>query len=129
MLGTDTESDERKLRADTELLERDLATAKLSPATRESKSATLQLLRKRVQNCERRRQSLDEIASDLARIEAQVALVLENTSLEGTPTAVSADLDLASRLLDDSYFGASAADIAALDAAYAQPQPATRVSE
>ena len=55
--------------------------------------------------------------------------MLENTTLEGKPQAVSADLDLASQLLDGSYFGASAADIAALDAAYARPAPSVKVSE
>jgi hypothetical protein len=50
------------------------------------------------------RQTLEEIASDLARIEAQVALVLENTTLEGKPQAISSDLELASQLLDGTQF-------------------------
>ena len=90
----------------------------LSAASRESKSATLKLLRQHAQNFDRRRQAPDEIDSDLARIEAQVALVLENMSLERAPAAVSADLDLASQLLDGSHFGPAAPDVAALDAAY-----------
>jgi hypothetical protein len=119
--GSDTEADEGKLRADMARLERELSGASQSQASRESKAATLELLRQRARNFERRRQTLDEIGSDLARIEAQVALVLENTSLEGAPAAISADLDLASQLLDGSHFGVSAPDIAALDAAYSRP--------
>ena len=129
VIGSDTEADETKLRTDTVALERDLAGASLSAASRESKSATLALLRQRARNFERRRQTLDEIGSDLARIEAQIAVVLENTSLEGKPAAVSADLDLASQLLDGSHFGAAAPDIAALDEAYARPPQAERVTE
>jgi hypothetical protein len=128
VLGSETEANEASLRADIQTLERELLDAKLSTATRESKTATLTLLRRRAENIGRRRQSLEEIDSDLARVDAQVALVLENTTLEGKPQAVSADLDLASQLLDASFFGASADDIAAVDAAYARSTPA-KVSE
>jgi hypothetical protein len=119
--GSDTEADQGKLSADIEGLERELSSASQSQASRQSKAATLDLLRQRARNFERRRRTLDEIGSDLARIEAQVALVLENTSLEGAPAAISADLDLASQLLDGTQFGVSASDVAALDAAYARP--------
>jgi hypothetical protein len=54
------------------------------------------LLRRRIENIGWRRQSPEEIAGDLARVEAQVSLLLENPTLEGKPQAVSADLDLAS---------------------------------
>jgi hypothetical protein len=127
--SSESEANETELRASIQTLERELTDSRLSEATRESKSATLNLLRRRAENVGRRRQTLDEIGSDLTRIEAQVALVLENTALEGKPQAVSADLDLASQLLDGSFFGASAADIAALDAAYARPAPSEKVSE
>src|SRR5262249_54274135 len=72
VVGTETDADEPKLNADIKGLERDLAAEGLSAATRQSKSATLGLLRRRAQNVARRRQTLDEIDSDLARIEAQV---------------------------------------------------------
>jgi hypothetical protein len=128
VLGSETEVNEPSLRADMQALERELDDPHLSAAARESKTATLALLRRRAENIGRRRQSLEEIASDLARVEAQVALVLENTTLDGKPQAVSADLDLASQLLDGSFFGASADDIAAVDAAYARATTA-KVSE
>jgi hypothetical protein len=102
LAGSESEANEPSLRADIHALERELTDSSLSKAARESKSATLTLLRRRAENIGRRGQSLDEIASDLARIEAQVALILENTTLEGKPPAVSADLDLASQLLDGS---------------------------
>ena len=128
LLSSESETNENDLRADIDKLTRELSDTLLSSATRESKSATLELLRRRAGNVNRRRQTLDEIASDLARVEAQVALVLENTTLEGKPQAVSADLNLASQLLDSSYFGASAADIAAVDAAY-NVSPRERLTE
>jgi hypothetical protein len=129
VMSSESEANETELRASIQTLERELTDSRLSEAMRESKSVTLNLLRRRAENVGRRRQTLDEIGSDLTRIEAQVALVLENTALEGKPQAVSADLDLASQLLDGSFFGASAADIAALDAAYARPAPSEKVSE
>jgi hypothetical protein len=128
VLGSDSETDQAALLGEIQTLEHELADARLSGAARESKTATLNLLRRRVENVGRRRQTLEEIASDLARIDAQVALVLENATLEGKPQAVSADLDLASQLLDVSYFGTSADEIAALDAAYARSSP-PKVSE
>src|SRR5262249_10912101 len=94
-----------------------------TPSARESKTATLAILQKRAENFGRRHESLEEIASDLARIEAQIELVLENTTLEGKPQAIAANLDLASQTLDSGVFGSSAADIADVDAAYAQAPP------
>jgi hypothetical protein len=128
LLGSESESDEGTLRKDVHNLERELGEGRLSAAARESKRATLDLLKRRAANIVRRQQTLDEIGSDLARVEQQVALVLENTTLEGKPQAVSADLNLASQLLDGSYFGSSADDIAAVDAVYSAPQR-ERVSE
>src|SRR5262245_1679660 len=99
LLGSENETDEGRLRSDAERLERELSEPALSRAARESKNATLDLLRRRAVNVGRRRQTLEEISSDLTRIEAQVALVLENATLDGKPQAVSADLNLASQLL------------------------------
>ena len=58
--------------------------ATLSAALRESKQATLELTQKRLANARRRAESLAEVGSDLARIEAQVELALEDASLEGS---------------------------------------------
>jgi hypothetical protein len=120
MQSADSDADMAKVQHDIGTIERELADPRLSPATRESKTATLAILKKRSENFERRKQSLDEIASDLARIEAQIDLVLENATLEGKPQSVAINLDLASQALDSGAFGSSAADVADVDAAYSQ---------
>jgi hypothetical protein len=101
---SENEADGNRLQADIVAIGRELGDPALSAAARESKTATLALLKRRAENVARRRQTLEEIASDLARIEAQVALVLENTTLEGKPQAISSDLELASQLLDGTQF-------------------------
>jgi hypothetical protein len=125
LLSADSEADAAKVQNDIRSLERELSDPKLTPATRESKAATLAILKKRLDNISRRKQSLDEIASDLARIEAQVDLVLENATIDGKPQSVAVNLDLASLALDSGMFGSSAADVADVDAAYSQT-PATK---
>ena len=125
--SADTEADIVKVQRDLKDLERGLSDPGLTQATRDSKTATLAILRKRAENFERRKESLDEIDSDLKRIEAQVDLVLENATLDGKPQSVAINLDLASQTLDSGAFGSSAADIADVDAAYSQPPvPRTR---
>jgi hypothetical protein len=103
-------------------LEQSLATPAVSGALRESQSATLKILRQRQQNLERCEQTLQEVASDLARIEAQADLALENANLRGSGAVVTANLELASQILDDGlYYGDSQAAVAALDEAYKAP--------
>jgi hypothetical protein len=68
-------------------------------ALRESKEATLRLCTQRLQNYERRDQSLAEIESDLTRIETQIDLALEDASLRGRPSAITSNIDLVSHLL------------------------------
>lgn len=101
-------------------LERELADMGLLPSLRDSKASTLEILRKRLHTLERREQTLAEIDADLMRIEAQVDLALENAPLRGSVHAVSANIDLASDLLDADLFGASAATVTRLDSRYAQ---------
>src|SRR5262249_1776721 len=121
--STEAQADAAKVEADIAAVERELSHPRMTAAMRESKTAMLAILKKRTENFGRRQQSLGEIASDLARIEAQIDLVLENTTLEGKPQAVSTNLELASQTLDSGLFGSSAADIADLDAAYSQAAP------
>ena len=84
-------------------LEQELqSAAALSPALRESKQATLDLTRKRLANAARRIETLAEVGSDLARIEAQVDLVLDDTGLEGRPPAVAGNLNLLNRILESN---------------------------
>jgi hypothetical protein len=72
-----------------------------SGTLRSSKQATLLLLTQRLRNLQTRDETLAEINSDLTRIEAQIDLALEDASLKGRPTAISANIDLVSHLLDD----------------------------
>lgn len=94
------ESDGRDLQKQIALLERELASAP-SNAARSSKQATLRLLRERLDNVQDRATSLAEIEADLARIETQFDLSLEEASLRGRPVAISANVELTSHLLGD----------------------------
>ena len=81
-------------------VEADLARSDLSPALRDSKKATLAILHQRVRNLQRRNESLAEIESDLTRIEQQIDLAVEDATLKERPTAISANIDLVSHLLE-----------------------------
>jgi len=120
------DADAAKVHENLAALERELADPSLTPATRESKTATLAILKRRVENLGRRQQTLAEIDSDLERIDAQVQLVLENTMLDRKPPAVAMTVDLASQTLDAGFFGSSADTIADVDAAYARPAAAAQ---
>jgi hypothetical protein len=127
--GARVESDAAKVRADLSGLERELADATMSAAARESKLATRAILRKRAEHADHRQQTVQEIASDLTRIEAQVQLVLDNATLGERPTEIATSLDVASAVLDAGSFGSSASEIAQIDAAYAQAPPREAVRQ
>lgn len=91
------------LTREIELVRRELSSEKITPALRESKQATLEILEKRLLNLTRREQSLQELESDLDRIEAQIDLAFENAGMSGQPEAISANIQLVSHLLDDRY--------------------------
>lgn len=93
-------SDERDLRKQIAALEREMAAPQLSESLRDSKQATLDLLRGRLDNIQHRVTSLAEIDADLARIETQFDLALEEATLRGRPAAVSIGVELTSRLLN-----------------------------
>ena len=112
-----------ELEARATALERELAGNDLSEAMRASKSATLEITRKRLGTLERRQQSLAEIDSDLTRTEAQVDLALENAAIQDQPTAIGSDLTLASHLLDSGLYGADAATVLDLDQTFAPSLP------
>jgi hypothetical protein len=121
-----SESDLRRRLGD---LQRALAAPGASAALRESQSATQKILEQRLQNLEKCQQTLQEVDADLGRIEAQVDLALENANLRGGGAVVSANLELASQILDDGlYFGESERDVAAVDEAYSAPPPAMRAA-
>ncbi len=85
-------------------LERELAAngERYSATLRESKQATLDLTRKRLASAQKCREGVVEIESDLARIEAQLDLALENTRLEGRPVALSGNLNLLNQILESN---------------------------
>lgn len=123
-----TTDDERSLEQKIESLQKDLSDSEDSESLRQSKSSTLSILKKRLALWRRREQSLDEIASDLTRIEAQVDLLLENATMQGKPQAVSTEIELASDLVGGALFGDSENTIADLDHTYQQSKttkPAT----
>ena len=94
------QSDERDLQKQIAGLEREMAAPALSQPARESKQATLDLLRGRLDNIQHRETSLAEIEADLARIETQFDLALEEATLRGRPSAISMGVELTSRLLN-----------------------------
>jgi hypothetical protein len=109
-------------------LERESAAPAASAALRQSQSATLDLLRQRLHNLERCEQSLQEVDSDLARIETQVDLAVESAGVQGGGAATAANLELATELLGDSLdYGDLGSRIAVLDQAYAPPPGRQRV--
>jgi hypothetical protein len=123
LLSPASQANERRLRAQVEELRDHLERGRLTPAARESKAATLDILERRIRNLERREQTLQEIESDLLRIESQVDLALENATLDGRPQEVAADLRVASDLLEGGLFGDSAEAVADVEAAYREAPP------
>ena len=99
-------------------LEADLKDGEESEALRESKTATLNILKKRLANLRRKDLTLQEIDSDLTRIENQVDLILENATIQGKPQTISTDIELASDLVGGAAFGDSEIAIADLDQAF-----------
>ena len=118
--GTDDtgESLQRKILS----LERDLQDSQETPALRQSKAATLDILKRRLANIERREQSLEEVESDLTRVESQVDLILDNAAMQGKPQTISTDLQLASDLVGGGLFGEAENAVADLDRDYGQPR-------
>jgi len=109
---------EQGLQQEINSLEIQLQNEKFSDTIRESKTATLKILQKRLSNLQRKEEWLKEIDSDLSRIEAQVDLAVENATLQGQPEALSADIGLYSHVLDEGFFGDSESTIASLEKAY-----------
>lgn len=91
-------SDARELERQIAAFEREIANAP-SDAAKVSHQATLRLLRERLGNITHKQVSLAEIDADLARIETQLDFALEEATLRGRPTAISANVELTSRLL------------------------------
>jgi len=116
-----TSDDESSLKRKIVDLEADLKTEEDNESLKQSKSSTLSILKKRLALWHQREQSIDEICSDLTRVEAQVDLLLENASMQGKPQTISTEIQLASDLVGGSLFGDSEATVADLDQKYSKP--------
>jgi hypothetical protein len=93
-------SDERDLQKQISTHEKALLNPP-SSAARASTEATLRLLRERLNNIQHKEVSMAEIDADLARIDTQFDFALEEATLRGRPVAISANVELTSRLLDN----------------------------
>jgi len=107
-------------------LDRELAQPSEPDSLRQSKAATQAILKKRLANFQRREQTLEEIDSDLTRVEAQVDLILENATMSAKPQTISTDIELASDLLGAGVFGEDESAITALDRKYSAQKPEAR---
>jgi hypothetical protein len=76
-----------------------------SAALVRSQQATIAILERRIENLRNRDQLLRENESDLTRIQAQVELMRENAAIEGKPTAIDTEIELASDLASPELFG------------------------
>ncbi len=112
---------EEQLKRQIESIKAELCAARFRPSLRESKEATLRILEQRLANLDRREQSLEEIDSDLVRVEAQIDLALENAGMRGGQAeTISTNIKLVSHLLDDSILGDS---FSPLDQTFTSPSP------
>jgi len=99
-------------------LQEELQSSEESAALRQSKTATLDILKRRLANIQRRESSLEEVESDLTRVESQVDLILDNAAMQGKPETISTDLELSSDLVSGGIFGDSESAVADLDRDY-----------
>jgi hypothetical protein len=99
-------------------LQEELKDTQDTPALRQSRAATLDILKRRLANVERRERSVEEVESDLTRVESQVDLILDNAAMQGKPQTIGADLELASDLVSGGLFGEAESTVADLDRDY-----------
>ena len=115
-----TSETEQSLAKKIQELEGDLRRGEETESLLQSKTATLHILKKRLATMHKKQQTLEEIESDLTRIDNQVDLILENATVQGKPQTISADIELASDLLGGSVFGDDESAISALEQTYAR---------
>jgi hypothetical protein len=117
------EDDEASLQRQIASIDRQLEHMSGPDSLRESRAATQAILKQRLAIVRRRQQNLAEINSDLARIEAQVDLIVENAAVQSKPETISTDIELASDLVGGGVFGDHEDAICALDRKYCTQQP------
>ncbi len=111
-------TDEADLEREVRELQKELDDAGLSRTARMSKQDTLEIYRRRLGNLQRRETALDEIESDLQRIEARVELAFEDAAMHLDETSVSTDIRVAKFLLEPDLFGAAESAVVDLDKVY-----------
>jgi hypothetical protein len=122
-LLTPSSETEQSLEKKIEGLENDLHGGEETESLRQSKTATLNILKRRLATMRKKQQTLEEIESDLTRIDNQVDLILENATVQGKPQTISADIELSSDLLGGSLFGDDETAIQELERTYSQQKP------
>jgi hypothetical protein len=129
LLTAGTDDSPEVLARKIEALQADLNNSQDTTALRQSKAATLDILKRRITNIQRREESLEEVESDLTRVEAQVDLILDNAAMQGKPQTISTDLELASDLVSGGMFGDAESTVADLDRNYGkQPHTVTKTA-
>jgi hypothetical protein len=107
-------------------LEKDIQDGEETESLMQSKVATLNILKKRIATMHKKQQALEEIESDLTRIDNQVDLILENATVQNKPQTISADVELASDLLGGSIFGEDESTVSVLEQTYGQHKVTAR---
>lgn len=126
LLTAGTEDTPEALANKIAALDSELKNGQDTPALRQSRAATLDILKRRLANVQRREQSVEEVESDLTRVESQVDLVLDNAAMQGKPQTISTDLELASDLVSGGMFGDAESAVADLDRDYGKPRTPVR---
>lgn len=128
LLTAGTEDTPESLEKKIKSLEGELQNGRESSALRQSKAATLDILRRRLANVQRREQTLEEVESDLTRVESQVDLILDNAAMQGKPQTISTDIELASDLVSGGMFGDAESAVADLDRDYGKARSVARTA-
>lgn len=128
LLTAGTEDTPESLEKKIKSLEGELQNGRESSALRQSKTATLDILKRRLANVQRREQTLEEVESDLTRVESQVDLILDNAAMQGKPQTISTDIELASDLVSGGMFGDAESAVADLDRDYGRARSVARTA-
>jgi hypothetical protein len=124
--GTDDTPDSLAKKID--VLQNEMRDGQESSALRQSQAATIDILKRRLANIQRREQSLEEVESDLTRVESQVDLILDNAAMQGKPQTITSDIELASDLVSGGMFGESESAVADLDRDYGRTRGPARAT-
>lgn len=109
------EGNEEELRARLTTLETELERPDLTPAARESKLETAALLRQRLAAARSRRERLQEVASDLDRIEQKIALLYDQAAQHNPMNDAGLRVNLPAEELHLRSLSPSAGDMEEMD--------------